>query len=101
MSGSASSPAAWRAPEDHDLEKRLLRFAEAHPEVILGGGGGFRQARIPEENGETVITRYTLRELLDKLGTIFPDLPGPRGISPPEVPRARRPYPGRAGRGQR
>lgn len=28
------------------------------------------QARIPEENGETVITRYTLRELLDSLDEI-------------------------------
>jgi len=25
------------------------------------------QARIPEPNGEVVITRYSLRELLDKL----------------------------------
>ena len=29
------------------------------------------QARIPEPNGETVITRYTLRELLDKLGELM------------------------------
>ena len=30
-------------------------------------GFGTWQARIPEPDGETVITRYTLRELLDKL----------------------------------
>ena len=30
------------------------------------------QARIPELNGETVITRYTLRELLDKLDELRP-----------------------------
>ena len=36
--------------------------------MIIGDGGfGTMQARIPEENGETVVTRYTLRELLDKL----------------------------------
>jgi hypothetical protein len=36
--------------------------------VIIGDGGfGTMQARIPEPTGETVITRYTLRELLDKL----------------------------------
>ena len=36
--------------------------------MIVGDGGfGTVQARVPELNGETVITRYTLRELLDKL----------------------------------
>jgi hypothetical protein len=28
------------------------------------------QARIPKPDGEIVITRYTLRELLDKLGEL-------------------------------
>ena len=47
---------------------RLARFRAAHPEVIIGDGGfGTVQARIPELDGETVITRYTLRELLDRL----------------------------------
>jgi hypothetical protein len=71
VSGQAASPAAWRAPEDHELEMRLLRFQEAHPEVLFGGGAGYRQALIPEENGETVITRYRLEELLDKLDTLI------------------------------
>ena len=36
--------------------------------MIIGDFGfGVRQARIPEPNGEHVISRYTLRELLDKL----------------------------------
>jgi hypothetical protein len=35
--------------------------------VAIGAGYGWWQARIPEQNGETVITRYRLRELLDKL----------------------------------
>jgi hypothetical protein len=34
------------------------------------GGFGTVQARIPEKNGEIVITRYTLRELLDKLDEV-------------------------------
>ena len=44
-----------------------MRIA-AHPEVIIGDGG-FRtvQARLPEPDGETVITGYTLGELLDRL----------------------------------
>jgi hypothetical protein len=29
------------------------------------------QARIPEPHGETVITRYTLRELLDRLDELI------------------------------
>jgi hypothetical protein len=41
--------------------------------VIVGDGGfGTLQARIPEPNGETVITRYILKELLDKLGELLP-----------------------------
>ena len=46
---------------------RLARFRAAHPEVIIGDGGfGTVQALIPEPDGETVITRYTLQELLDR-----------------------------------
>jgi len=54
--------------EEPDQVLRLQRFRAAHPEVIIGDGG-FRvwQARIPKPNGEHVISRYTLRELLDKL----------------------------------
>ena len=37
------------------------------PDVIIGEAGfGSWQARIPEPNGEAVITRHTLRELLDR-----------------------------------
>ena len=47
---------------------RLARFRAGHPEVIIGDGGfGTVQARIPEPDGEIVITRYRLTELLDKL----------------------------------
>jgi hypothetical protein len=47
---------------------RLRQFRERHPDVIIGDGGfGTWQARIPASDGETVITRYKLRELLDKL----------------------------------
>jgi hypothetical protein len=55
-------------PDELDQIVRLSRFKAAHPEIVIGDGG-FRtmQARIPEPNGEVVITRYSLRELLDKL----------------------------------
>jgi hypothetical protein len=60
-------------PDELDQLARLTRFRAAHPEVIVGDGGfGTVQARIPELDGETVITRYTLRELLDKLDQLRP-----------------------------
>jgi len=60
-------------PDELDQLARLTRFRAAHPEVIVGDGGfGTMQARIPELDGETVITRYTLRELLDKLDQLRP-----------------------------
>lgn len=59
-------------PDEPDQVLRLHHFQEEHPDVIIGGGDGFRQARIPEPDGETIITRYSLRELLDKLGELLP-----------------------------
>lgn len=64
-------PALGIAPDEPDQVSRLLLFREEHPNVIIGSGGfGTWQARIPEPHGETVITRYTLRELLDKLNEL-------------------------------
>jgi hypothetical protein len=55
-------------PEEPDQARRLAMFRAAYPHVIIGPAGfGTWQARIPEDNGETVTTRYTLRELLDSL----------------------------------
>jgi hypothetical protein len=70
-----SGPRAWLprvalrlVPDEPDQVPRLQAFRAAHPEVIIGDGGfGTWQARIPEPNGEIVITRYRLVELLDKL----------------------------------
>ena len=54
--------------EEPDQVLRLQAFRAAHPEVIIGDGGfGVRQARIPEVDGERILSRYTLRELLHKL----------------------------------
>lgn len=42
--------------------------AKEHPDVIIGDGGfGTLQARLPTASGEIVTTRYTLRDLLDRL----------------------------------
>jgi len=59
------------AGEDGDQIPRLAAFRAAHPAVLIGDGGfSTWQARITEPDGETTITRYTLRELLDKLGEV-------------------------------
>jgi hypothetical protein len=79
---------------------RLRQFRAAHPDVLIGDGGfGTWQAIVRDVNGETVITRYALRELLDRLAVIFPDLPTAR-----RLPRQRSALSCRAsttGRGQR
>jgi hypothetical protein len=67
-------------PDEPDQVLRLHHFQEEHPDVIIGGGDGYRQARIPEENGETVITRYSLRELLDKLDGLIGGRPIDGGL---------------------
>ena len=56
------------AHEEPGQVLRLQACRAAHPEVIIGDGGfGVWQARIPEPDGERIISRYMLRELLDKL----------------------------------
>ena len=71
MSGSPAWPprlALHVVPHEPDQVLRLARFRKEHPDVIIGTGEfGTWQARIPEVAGETVATRYTLRELLDRL----------------------------------
>ncbi len=68
MSDRIVRPALRLVPDEPDQVPRLAAFRAAHPDVIIGEFGfGAWQARIPEPAGETVTTRYTLRELLDKL----------------------------------
>lgn len=71
MSGSPAWPprlARHLIPDEPDQVLRLARFRQEHPDVTIGPGEfGTWQARIPEAAGETVTTRYTLRELLDRL----------------------------------
>jgi hypothetical protein len=51
---------------------RLARYRAERPDILIGDGGfGTWQAIIPEGNGETVITRYLLGELLDKLDALL------------------------------
>jgi hypothetical protein len=67
-------------PDEPDQVLRLQVFRAAHPGVIIGDGGfGTWQARIPEPNGEIVITRYRLIELLDKLDELTGEHPSQPG----------------------
>jgi hypothetical protein len=65
-------PALRLAVADEDQVMRLAALRAAHPEVVIEAGEfGTWQARIPEENGETTITRHMLCPLLDKLDSLF------------------------------
>lgn len=62
-----TGPARRLVPEEFEQVIRLARFRQAHPGVMVGAGRGWWQAVIPEPDGEQVITRHTLGQLLDKL----------------------------------
>ena len=82
MSGQPTRSPLRLVPDEPDQVTRLRQYRAAHPDVIIGPDDyGNWQARIPEENGETTAVRYTLRELLDRLGELLAghqDEPGDR-----------------------
>lgn len=57
-------------PDQPDQVPRLLRFRAAHPHIRIELEGMWR-AIIPAENGETIVCRYELRDVLDKLDELF------------------------------
>jgi hypothetical protein len=64
-------------PDEPDQMVRLRCFRKDHPGVSIYTGVGYWQARVPEANGETIVTSYLLEELLDKLDTLLsPPQPG-------------------------
>jgi hypothetical protein len=84
--GHARLPRVLRGlvPDELGQVFRLQAFRAAHPEVIVGDGGfGTWQARMSEPNGEIVITRYRLIELLDKLDELTGS-PGTRADDDPD-----------------
>jgi hypothetical protein len=69
----AIRPQLRLVPHEPDQVMRLARFRQEHPDVNIREGTGYWQSCIPEPSGETVTTRYLLRELLDKLDALFSD----------------------------
>ena len=69
-------PTLREASDEPDQVLRLHRFRVEHQGVVIVAGDGWWQGRVPEPKGETVITRYTLRELLDKLDDLLSGQPG-------------------------
>ena len=55
-------------PDYTDQVPRRLAYEAAHPDVEIRFFGPYWRAVVPEGSGETVVVRYELRELLDKLG---------------------------------
>ena len=58
------------AAGEPDEVPRLIEFRRLHPEVDIVLAGLWR-AVIPAPNGETVVCRYQLKALLDKLEEIL------------------------------
>jgi hypothetical protein len=59
-------------PEPPDQVPRLLAFRAAHPEISVELDRYWR-AKIPATSGETTITRYELRDVLDELARLLGD----------------------------
>ncbi len=55
-----------------DQVPRRLAYEKAHPNVEIAYFGPYWRAVVREGNGETVVVRYELKTLLDKLGELFP-----------------------------
>jgi hypothetical protein len=69
------SPSALVFGSEQDQMPRLRAFKQRHPQIVISTFGPAEawQALIPEECGEAVVTRYDLRELLDRLDELTGD----------------------------
>lgn len=63
---------------------RLDRFRAQYPGVVIkrDDGFGYWQAWLPVSNGGTVVTRYELKDLLDKLDELLGPEPSDGGVRP-------------------
>jgi hypothetical protein len=69
--GSLASVMVRGEPEYVDQVPRRLAYEAAHPEVEIIYLGPYWQAIIHEDkDGKTIISRYSLKQLLDKLESL-------------------------------
>jgi hypothetical protein len=69
VTGPVRVPLAIAMPEQ-DQVRRLAAFRASHANVRIREGAGYWQAVITEDGGETIVTRYELGTLLDRLGEL-------------------------------
>jgi hypothetical protein len=69
VTSSACPPLSWE-PDEPGQILRLNRFRAQHPGIAIGAELGYWQALLPARDGEIVITRYQLKDLLDRLDTL-------------------------------
>jgi len=77
-------------PDYIDQVPRRLEYQASHPHVEIRYFGPHWQAIVHEETGETVITRYGLRQLLDKLESLDAEGMAKSGVSQDLPTRATR-----------
>jgi len=69
-----------------DQVPRRLEYEASHPGVEILYLGPYWQAIIREKGGQTIITRYELRALLDKLESLDAADDGEPGSEGPDLP---------------
>lgn len=69
--GPMGYPAIVRGEMEYpDQVPRRQAYEQAHPGVEIIYLGPYWQAIIREDDGQTIFTRYTLKQLLDKLESL-------------------------------
>jgi hypothetical protein len=74
-----------------DQVPRLRAIRAQYPHVVIGtlGVDGAWQARIPRQDGETILTRYQLKELLDRLAEVLGEQDPDQAGTGPDQPAER------------
>jgi hypothetical protein len=85
-------------PDYTDQVPRRLEYEAGHPNVEIIYLGRYWQAIVREDDGQTIITRYHLRQLLDKLETLDAEKPSGGGQ---DLAADASGWPGTVGRGPR
>jgi hypothetical protein len=67
-----------------DQVPRKLEYERAHPDAVINYRGAHWQAIVPHANGETVVTRLSLRGLMDALDKLSEPAAEEGGTSAPQ-----------------